>query len=69
MVFELPYCLKFQPNIRRRIEELHKAVEAAEQYGQDAVNALEEERKRSVELEEKISQQVNNTLWTELQNL
>jgi uncharacterized membrane protein (DUF106 family) len=48
----------FQPNIRRRIEELRKAVEAAEQNGQDAVNALQQERKRSMELEEKISQQV-----------
>ena len=47
-----------QPSIKRRIEELHKAVEAAGQNGQAAVNALEEERKRSIELEEKISQQV-----------
>ncbi|MCO5577538.1 hypothetical protein L7F22_031369 [Adiantum nelumboides] len=46
-----------EPTVRKRIEELHKAVEAAEQNGQAAVLALAEERARSRELEEKISRQ------------
>ena len=51
-----------QPSIKKRIEELRKAIEAAGQNGQAAVNALEEERKRSIKLEEKISQQVKETV-------
>lgn len=43
--------------IKKRIEELRKAVEAAELNGQAAMYALAEERERSLELEEKISRQ------------
>ncbi|MCO5567220.1 hypothetical protein L7F22_020909 [Adiantum nelumboides] len=46
-----------EPTVRKHIEELHKAVEAAEENGQAAVFALAEERERSRELEEKISRQ------------
>lgn len=46
-----------EPNVRKRIEELRITIEAAEQNGQAAVDALAEERKRSLELEEKISRQ------------
>lgn len=46
-----------EPNVRKRIEELRKAVEAAEQNGEAAVHALAEERNKSLELEEKISRQ------------
>ncbi|KAI5067990.1 hypothetical protein GOP47_0016335 [Adiantum capillus-veneris] len=46
-----------EPSVRKRIEELRKAVEAAEQNGQAAVLALAEERERSRELEGKISRQ------------
>lgn len=46
-----------EPNIKKRIEELRKAVEAAEENGQAAVHALAEERKRSLELEGKIRRQ------------
>eukprot|EP00250_Pteridium_aquilinum_P017351 c23586_g1_i2 orf=505-2451(-) len=46
-----------EPNVRKRIEELRKTIEAAEQNGQAAVYALAVERQRSLELEEKISRQ------------
>ncbi len=40
------------------VEELRKAVRAAEQNRQAAVHALAEERQRSLELQVKISRQV-----------
>ncbi|KAH7292113.1 hypothetical protein KP509_29G052100 [Ceratopteris richardii] len=53
----LPAWQDEEPNVQKRIEELRKAVQAAEQNGQAAVLALAEERKRSRELELKISRQ------------
>lgn len=44
--------------MRDRVEELRKAVEAAEQNRQAAMRALAEERQRSLELQVKISRQV-----------
>lgn len=47
-----------QDIMRDRVEELRKAVEAAEQNRQAAMRALAEERQRSLELQVKISRQV-----------
>jgi hypothetical protein len=49
---------KDEANLRDRVEELRKAVKAAEQNRQAAMRALAEERQRSLELQVKISRQV-----------
>ncbi|KAL3700928.1 hypothetical protein R1sor_018950 [Riccia sorocarpa] len=46
-----------EADLRRRVDELHRAVQAAEQTRMAAMRALAEERMRSLELEVKISRQ------------
>lgn len=50
--------LVLQQDFKDRVEELRKAVQAAEKNRQAAMRALAEERQRSLELQVKISRQV-----------